>query len=206
MKEFIQSPDLIRERLHRFLMVTFIASGVLLFAPERLMSQLKLDALLENYGALISLIYLITLCYFFVLALGFIWQQVNGQVQSRRAGQLAEIKAASLDHEERALLREFFLQRTRSLLLPVNQEAIQRLLHSHVLQNLEPYPSEEPLQRFGIAPSARRFITSNNLRLPVNELTEEDIRYFKASRPEYIKDQLKRQWRDQLRAQRRQAA
>lgn len=206
MKESNLTPDLIRDRAHRFLWVCFIASGVLLFAPEALLQKLHLDSLLSSYGTLVSLIYLITFCYFAIIGVGYVWRLLTGQIQTRRAGQLAELKAASLDHEERAVLREFFLQRTRSLILPVEQEAVQRLINSHILQNLEPYPSDEPTQRFGIAPAARRFITSNNLRLPINELTEDDIRYFKAARPEYIKEQLKRQWREQLRSQRRQVA
>ena len=205
MKERI-NPERFRERIHQFLLINFIASGVLLFGSDSLIQQLRLKGIVEQYGSLISLIYLITLCYFLVLAANLVWQFLDRKIQYQRAERLAEIKAACLDNEERALLREFFLQRTRTLILPIQQEAVQSLLKNHILENVEEINLEAPNQRFAISAAARRFITSNNLRLPVDELTEEDIRYFKASRPSYIKEQLKLQWREQLKAQRRQAA
>lgn len=206
MKQSTYTPEQLREHIHRFLIISFAVSGILLFSPEPLLQKFKLESLVNNYGPLISLICLITFSYFFAVIGGYIWNQCSTQVQQRKAMQRAELKASSLDHEERALLREFFLQRTRTLQLPIHQEAVQRLTRSHILVNIEGYSCDEPIQKFAIASAARRFITSNNLRLPINELTEEDIRYFKAARPEYIKEQLKRQWREQLKSQRRQAA
>ncbi len=206
MKDLNQSPEQFREILNRVVVLGFIASSVLLFSPTSWLNQLHLNGVMQSHGTFISLIYLVTFCYFLLLLFSFGWNHLYQIIAMRRAERLAEAKASCFDNEERALLREFFLQRTSSLILPIDQDAVQRLLKSCVLQNVESEPSVEPKQRFGIAPTARKFITSNNLRLPVHDLTEDDIRYFKASRPDYIKEQLKQQWREKMRAQRRQAA
>lgn len=207
MKEMAYDFPFKRGSFHRALLVAFVISGLLLFIPEPTLVKLNLAAVMERYGAAVSLIYLGILSYFAVQAVSMIWQAISERWLWNKNQDLARSKALSFDHEERALLREFFLQRKSSLILPINQEAVQRLVSACVLQEVE---ANAPLQdghaRFVIASSARPFITSNNLRLPVNELTDEDIRYFKAARPEYIKAQLKQQWRDQLKAQRRQAA
>ncbi|MCM2681362.1 super-infection exclusion protein B [Echinimonas agarilytica] len=199
--------DAKRDRLHRFLLVSLIASGVLLFAPNHIMLKLRLAEILDSYGALVALIYIVTLSYFVVLALNLMARVVMQRLNRQKAQKQAALKANCLDNEERAILREFFLQRTSSLILPIEQEAVQRLTDAHILHR---HTQEEGLRtgfyRFSISTEARSYITSKNLRLPVNDLTEDDIRYFKAARPTYVKEQLKQQWREQIRAQRRQAA
>ncbi|MBW8192916.1 superinfection exclusion B family protein [Neiella marina] len=207
MKAMIYDSPFNRSSFNRALLVAFVISGLLLFIPDPMLAKLNLAGVMAHYGAAVSLIYLGILSYFAVQALSMIWQAMSERWRWNRNQDLARNKALSFDHEERALLREFFLQRRSSLILPIHQEAVQRLTQTCVLQEIE---SNEPLQegqaRFVIAASARPFMTSNNLRLPVSELTDDDIRYFKAARPEYIKAQLKQQWREQLKAQRRQAA
>ncbi len=206
MKPVTFSSDQIRGPLHRLILVCFIGSGFLLYAPEPMMTRLFLSSIIAQHGPLVALIQLISLCYFATLGLNYCYRLCQRKIHLRHATQVAQLKARCLDNEERAVLREFFLQRTSSLVLPVHQPAVQRLMASHILECQEEAPSDKLHQKFGIALAARPFITSNNLRLPVHELTEEDIRYFKAARPEYIKEQLKVQWREQLKAQRRQVA
>ncbi|MBD1391277.1 superinfection exclusion B family protein [Neiella sp. HB171785] len=207
MKALSYESSISRGSIHRALLVAFVISAILLFIPEPMLVKLNLAGLMATYGAGVSLVYLGVLSYFAVQAISLIWQAISERWHWNHNQALARAKALAFDNEERAILREFFLQRKSSLVLPTEQEAVQRLSNASILQPVESNELlQEGLQRYVIAASARQFITSNNLRLPVNELTDDDIRYFKAARPEYIKEQLKRQWREQLKAQRRQAA
>ena len=196
----------LKEHLHKFLLVSFVASSTLLLAPENMSESLNLTIVQNNFGSFISLIWLLTFCYFVIATGDYALGRCQTKFAERKSIQKAKQKTSCLDHEERALLREFFLQRTRVLWLPTNQEAVKRLESGCILQRQISKDPTAELQKFCIAPTAYQFITSNKLRLPITDLTEDDIRYFKSERPIYIKEQLRRQWRDQMKLQRHQVA
>lgn len=90
-----------------------------------------------------------------------------------------------LDHEEKAVLREFFIQRKHTVSLPFTEPAVISLIEAHVLRPLNPNQAEE-YGLFSLNQYARPLLTAKILNLPTGGLTEDHIRYIKSTRPTFV--------------------
>ncbi len=92
-----------------------------------------------------------------------------------------------LDFSERALLREFVLQRKSVLRLPVNEPTVAGLIESRILQVVgnEDDNHKTPVI---IAKQARPYITYKAIGLSCGKLTAEQISQLMDSRPQYARE------------------
>jgi len=98
--------------------------------------------------------------------------------------------AHPLDFEEKAVLREFIIQRKNVLALPMRELAVSNLLESGVL--VPAYETQEikgsgRIIKLSIAVDAREQLTHKVLGLPVGKLTDNEANQLKAARPEYAR-------------------
>lgn len=173
--------------LRAALMLLFFTSSLLLL-PENTLESLRLAGWAETNRPILSLTLLVIssgiFAKFVALGIKLAEEQLRAVFRQRKA----KAKLQMLDNDERALLREFFLRRSSSLPLPYQHPVVQRLLDSFVLTPDHQLQVEEENYRraFCISDEARPYITGSRLQLPVYELTENDIRYLKASRPDFL--------------------
>ncbi len=124
------------------------------------------------------------------------FSRVSQKKRNARLQQHLQQAVESLDFAERALLREFVLQRKSVLNLPVSEPTVRSLLDSGILIALGS-PDEEDRMATVIAKAARPFITYRAIGLSRGKMSEETISQIMASRPEYarVKKPLPRAYR-----------
>ena len=95
-----------------------------------------------------------------------------------------------LDFEEKAVLREFVIQRKNVLSLPMSEPAVSNLLKSGVLVpafETQEIKGSARIIKVSIAIEAREQLTHKVLGLPVGKLTEQEATILKAARPDYAR-------------------
>jgi hypothetical protein len=110
--------------------VLAMGSGGLLFLPPGYVAKLRLDALLVAQGQWIGLTFLVSSSLLFVKAVTWIWKML------RRWMLRGKIRKAikQLDHAQKAVLREFFLQEQHVIELPIDHPNVVGLLKSGILE------------------------------------------------------------------------
>lgn len=100
-----------------------------------------------------------------------------------------------LDFTERAVLREFVLQRRSVINLPVTEPAVKNLLRAGILTYAYGTPSskdESIIKALMIALDARQYITYKVLGLSKNGMSEEQIEQILSERPKFAAKSLSR--------------
>ncbi len=92
-----------------------------------------------------------------------------------------------LDFAERALLREFVLQRKSVLTLPVNEPTVRNLIDDGVLRVVNSADENNYRADIIISKEARPYITYKAIGLTLGKMTEEQVTQIMNSRPEYAK-------------------
>jgi len=92
-----------------------------------------------------------------------------------------------LDANENAVLREFILQRKTALLLPIDDPAVNNLLHTGFLQASDPVVilGAHKEQRLSVSLAARPYLTRKVLNLPTRKLTEHELEWLRSSRSKF---------------------
>lgn len=98
-----------------------------------------------------------------------------------------------LDFAERALLREYVLQRKSVLTLPVNEPTVRNLIDDGVLRIVNVNDSNTYRADIIIAKEARPYITYKAIGLTLGKMTEEQVTQIMNSRPEYAKQKFSHQ-------------
>lgn len=94
-----------------------------------------------------------------------------------------------LDFTEKAILREFVLQRKSVINLPINEPAVKNLLDAGVLNFAYGQPLNDDLGQIKalmISLEARPLITYKSLGLSSGKMSEEQVEMIMNSRPKYI--------------------
>tara|TARA_B100001094_G_scaffold333028_2_gene407992 strand:- start:5340 stop:5801 length:462 start_codon:yes stop_codon:yes gene_type:complete len=119
--------------------------------------------------------------------------QFTYKIQKKRAQHKMSEKLKFLDLSERALLREFFLQRSSILIMPTEEIAVQELIESGILQYVNQRPTRShkrkedgiPMAEIRISMDARRLLRRSQLMLPKEEVTTKHFNKFKVIRPDF---------------------
>lgn len=167
-----------------------VACAVLIIAPS---PMIKLSGTQEwslNHMPYIWLLALVTGSY--LATHGVIWlcTHFHAQFSERQQATRRNLMIQCLDFEEKALLREFVIQRKNVLALPMRELAVSNLMKSGVL--VPAYETQEikgsgRIIKLSIALAARDQLTYKVLGLPVGKLTEEEASELKAARPDYAR-------------------
>ena len=118
---------------------------------------------------------------------------VNAFLNKKAAKKLKERIMNSverLDFAERALLREYVLQRKSVLCLPVNEPTVRNLIDGGVLRIVRVADEQSFRADIIISKEARPYITYKAIGLTLGKMTEEQVSQIMNSRPEYAKQKF----------------
>ena len=169
-----------------------IVCALILFMPLQLVSQLKLDSFLNESTHFVGILFLISATY---LTMDFFSDLFKTYKNKQRQSQLSDDiqdRIKNLAGGERAVLREFYLQRQTSLWLPKHEADVKSLLTSGILIavdfNTVTRTNEIGEQEMELMVShlARPYLTKTRLKLPHGKPSNDDITYLKLARPNYI--------------------
>jgi hypothetical protein len=167
-----------------------IACATLLIVPVSIVKFTDTEGWSESYTPYILILALITGSFLITRTIIWIFSYLKEEFVKRRQAARRNMMIRRLDFEEKAVLREFIIQRKNVLALPMRELAVANLLQSGVL--VPAYETQEikgsgRIIKLSIAVDARELLTYRVLGLPVGKLTEEEASQLKAARPDYAR-------------------
>jgi len=195
-----ESKNLFSYYLFQTMLWVAIATALILFMPSSMIVTFKLTAVMEGSAHFIGILFILSSTY---LTIDFCSSIIKNRRNQNRQLALAEQiqdRIKTLTSGERAVLREFYLQRQTSLWLPSQECEVKSLLSSGVLIAVDFYATsrrnEEGIKETELIIShvARQHLTKSRLKLPQGKPNGEDIIYLKLARPSFLTPvtQLKR--------------
>ncbi|WP_298939413.1 superinfection exclusion B family protein [uncultured Psychromonas sp.] len=165
--------------------------AVLLVIPSSLFSLSNSDVLPDTYAPYLWVLTLLTGSYLLTRLLSYSFARLSEYYASQRLLIRRNKMIRQLDFEEKALLREFIIQRKTVLSLPLNEPAVSNLLASGVLApafETQEIKGSSRIIKLSIAIDAREQLTHRVIGLPVGKLTEAEAEVLKAARPKYARN------------------
>ena len=144
----------------------------------------------ESYTPYVWILALLTGSFLITRLVNWLFGYFKEEYCLRRESARRNMMIRRLDFEEKAVLREFIIQRKNVLSLPMRELAVTNLLESGVL--VPAYETQEikgsaRIIKLSIAVDAREQLTHKVLGLPVGKLTDEEAEQLKAARPDYAR-------------------
>lgn len=163
---------------------------VLLVLPGSLFSTVSSELLPGINSSYLWVLGLLTGSYLLTRALMWSFSHLMDKYTSQRLALRRKKMIRQLDFEEKALLREFVIQRKNVLALPMTEPAVSNLLRSGVLVpafDTQEIKGSARIIKLSIAIDAREQLTHRVLGLPVGKLTEAEALILKGARPHYAR-------------------
>jgi len=165
-----------------------LVTGFTLFLPKAMWRSEVLLNLRSQFEVYLTLIFIGSISY--VVARIAI-EKVEGWLANKRlvAKERGIVQMLNnLDHTERSVMREFILQRTNSLLLPMDEAAVKNLLGTNVLKPTDRQKNDiqNGCMMLSINLLARPYLTYRILGLPVGSLSNVQKESLKNSRPRFL--------------------
>ncbi len=165
------------------------ATVALLTVPFDVFSK-ELEARIDACRDYLYLALIFELSNFIAQALIKVWN-TSRQRKLKKLSDAATLDSVqNMDFSERALLREFVLQRRSELRLPANEPTVRRLDESGILTSLD-LPDDKGTVLYSISRQARPYITYRVLGLSAAGMTQEQIEQVMNERPAYAKPEIK---------------
>lgn len=167
-----------------------LASLTLLVLPVSLIQNVETFNWSKNYTPYIFILVLLTGSYLLTQSVTLLFRYFSAKYKQRRLLASRNKMIRQLDFEEKAVLREFIIQRKNVLSLPMREPAVSNLLASSVL--VPAFETQEikgsgRIIKLSIAIEAREQLTHKVLGLPAGKMTEEEVTVLKSARPDYAR-------------------
>ena len=172
----------------RYFVAIAIATSLLLFLPPELLKRAHLDEFVQQYGGWIGAFWLASVTLAVLNGLHRLTTFISGFRTRGAATRRALASLTSLDHEEKSVLREFFLRGRNTLKLPVTDAAVASLLKKGVLTQvgaLGEGSAAGPLVSLAIAESVSSVLTREHIGIPEGDLSDAQIEALKRRRPAF---------------------
>lgn len=182
----------------KIIFTVFVISSAILWLGEENLAFFKLEGFLQEYGKYIGIATLISGAYIIVEILlsfkNFILKYIESykiKQKQKQKEQEAETKIFNklldLDPHEKAVLREFYIQRKNTIKMPMDDPHIAGLLKNKILQIIS-QQGEHTLVglmvNMQITEIIKSYITYDMLDMPENP-TEEEKRIILQNRPHF---------------------
>lgn len=143
-----------------------------------------------TYMPYVWILTLLTGSFLITRIVTFLFDSFSSSIKKRQLLNSRNKMIRQLDFEEKAVLREFIIQRKNVLSLPMKELAVNNLLAAGVL--IPAFATQEikgsgRIIKLSIAIDAREQLTHKVLGLPTGKLTEEEAVILKAARPDYAR-------------------
>ena len=119
-----------------------------------------------------------------------IWNSIKIKNVQKKTEQQISTAVNGMDFSERALVREFVLQRKSELRLPATETTVQSLRETGILHQISNV-DESSTAVFTISRQARPYITYRVLGISAAGMSKEQIDQIMSERPSYAKPEIK---------------
>lgn len=173
----------------KFIVVIVFVFGLLLFLPHWTLEKLKLVEFINTYGKFIGILFLVSGSYLVLLFAAWIQSYFHKQKRLKKFISELEKDLIELSPNEIYLLREFYIQGNDTIQVPIDNPVVAGLLHKKIIYIIS---NTGRASIFGMFLSVRinnllkNKITTDLLRLPNGQPTEQEIEDIKSKRPDYL--------------------
>lgn len=168
----------------------FVISSITLLMPGSISNQLEIASLIVMFKRYILIIAFISGFFLFKHLIVILFNICVAKIEARQKINSRVEMLKCLDFEEKAVLREFVIQKKNVLSLPLTEPAVANLLSTGVL---EPAFETQEIKgsarriKLSISIAVRQKLTYIVLGLPVGALTDEQAKNIKSARPNYAR-------------------
>ena len=169
----------------------FIVSGILVLAPTSFIVDLGLDGFLSKHDIYVGVFFLGSGALVAVTALGWGFKRLREKMAYRKWKDNLGDALGDLDHAEKAILREFYLQGKHTIKLPLDEPTVVGLSEKGIIRFVGElgYASRAGLLfPCRVAGEARRLLTPEMLDLPTGDCTDEERQRLRNSRPCFVRE------------------
>ncbi|MGL6646077.1 superinfection exclusion B family protein [Aeromonas caviae] len=183
-------------RLNWLMVWLLLCCSIILLFPAGLMKG-AVSQWASAHAAWLGVGMLIAISYFCSQGFLIAWEWACDEWQSRRQqDQLAQM-IGFLDFNEKAVLREFVLQRKSVINLPITEPAVKNLMDAGVLTYAYGKPAREKedenqIRALMIALPARPLLTYKVLGLSRGKMSDEQVEQIMNARPKFAQKSLQR--------------
>ena len=183
-------------RLNWLMVWLLLCCSIILLFPAGLMKG-AVSQWAMAHAAWLGVGMLIAISYFCSQGFLIAWEWACDEWQSRRQqDQLAQM-IGFLDFNEKAVLREFVLQRKSVINLPITEPAVKNLMDAGVLTYAYGKPvrekeDENQIRALMIALPARPLLTYKVLGLSRGKMSDEQVQQIMNARPKFAQKSLQR--------------
>jgi hypothetical protein len=183
-------------RLNWLMVWLLLCCSIILLFPAGLMKG-TVSQWATTHAAWLGVGMLIAISYFCSQGFLIAWEWACDEWQSRRQqDQLAQM-IAFLDFNEKAVLREFVLQRKSVINLPITEPAVKNLMDAGVLTYAYGKPvrekeDENQIRALMIALPARPLLTYKVLGLSRGKMSDEQVEQIMSARPKFAQKGFQR--------------
>lgn len=183
-------------RLNWLMVWLLLCCSIILLFPAGLMKG-AVSQWATAHEAWLGVGMLIAISYFCSQGFLIAWEWACDEWQSRRQqDQLAQM-IGFLDFNEKAVLREFVLQRKSVINLPITEPAVKNLMDAGVLTYAYGKPAREKedenqIRALMIALPARPLLTYKVLGLSRGKMSDEQVEQIMNARPKFAQKSLQR--------------
>ncbi len=183
-------------RLNWLMVWLLLCCSIILLFPAGLMKG-AVSQWAATHAAWLGVGMLIAISYFCSQGFPIAWEWACDEWQSRRQqDQLAQM-ISFLDFNEKAVLREFVLQRKSVINLPITEPAVKNLMDAGVLTYAYGKPvrekeDENQIRALMIALPARPLLTYKVLGLSRGKMSDEQVEQIMNARPKFAQKSFQR--------------
>lgn len=143
-----------------------LVSGILLFSPETWVEQLSLVDFKKNYGQYFGITFITTLVFLIILIVNRTTSSIKSKKVSKKFKKIIEESIDILDYQEKAVLREFYMQSRSTIQMPINDPTVSALMSKGILYQVGNYGRQHMtglLFNLAISDLAKKKIQSNGI-------------------------------------------
>jgi len=173
----------------KFILSIFAVSVVLLFLPKNLLISLYVNEFTDKYGIYIGITALMSGVLLIVEIFTYFYNMLQKRINRKTINKRSLKRIETLDQEEKAVLREFFLRGRNTVKLPKDHPVVEGLLHSGILKLVGSYgrmSSFGMLYSMEISNLIREDLIYEIIGMPNGEPTEQEIEFLRSNRPEFM--------------------
>ncbi|MGN0903399.1 MAG: super-infection exclusion protein B [Succinivibrio sp.] len=172
--------------LNTIMMWLFCLTVIMLIIPWQSVSA-EIAGHINSNRIMLYFALIIEISNFIAQAISHVFNSITQKNYNRRLIERISKAVEELDFAEKALLREYVLQRRSVLTLPVLEPTVRNLIDEGVLKIVNVVDNEEKTADIIISKEARPYITYKAIGLTLGKMTEDQVNQIMSSRPDYAR-------------------
>jgi len=179
----------------KFFFLFAVLSGFILFSDAELLKRLHLEKLNDSYGWIVGLVFISTSGLVFVNSIIWIFKSISNKLKFRKIKKEYIEKLRNLDYHEQSVLREFIINQTSSLEVPIDNSTITGLINKKIIFINQQFGNGFIMNGMNASVSLSKFV-DKHLKLEdiglTNNPTEADYEFVENNRPSWVENRLRR--------------